>query len=640
MATQTLERASLDAFSPPISAQPFSLRLGERAVFGFLVTDPGSIAIEAEWKGAPLVLTVLDVEGRPASPYVKRRGPKAAVTVNASSAQATEGVLWRVSLVAARDEQHPQRPSRDGEIVAQGTLTIRTGPVDERRAQAAKLDLSARRKAAGEEFLRKGELQARATLRDKQLALLAAGDARRSTLQKKFQAFVRAEIAVEAKHATPASAVAAAAAAQRSSVGPAFSATSNVLKNKLNLDPTIVYISPAKGSPGDIITIGAVNLSPEEAWNEVHVTESAQLDVKAPILSIAQTDPGCVLTAMVPSSSAGQAFNGQVYVLALDHQPVFRTNSVPFLFEPLPIPAIASIAPDPVRPDDLISIQGTNLGLGAELHFIMDQGQDVLVATNYQSDELITARVPDYQYATAVTAQVYVQRKHPQGFMKSNLVMLHLKPTVPTILSFDPVAAEPRDPLLITGSGFSNPEVHMIIKPGQDLVVPIDYSSDTTILTRVPDVDGIPAACDAHVYVKCGTLQSALQTFRFIPETVVQTLDASEFQKKYGGDYYFANHEDDDTQGWIYGLHVSGLFTGHKDDDQYFPTARLKNGWVVDAISHTIGGWGGHGGRIEDSRVGTDSPYIKVHWWVDAPYNEIVYNVWIHIRGPKGVPYM
>ena len=41
---------------------------------------------------------------------------------------------------------------------------------------------------------------------------------------------------------------------------------------------------------------------------------------------------------------------------------------------------------------------------------------------------------------------------------------------------------------------------------------------------------------------------------------------------------------------------------------------------------------------IVEARVGTDSPYVVVHWWYDA-FNSVAYVPRIVIGGPKGVPY-
>jgi hypothetical protein len=419
----------------------------------------------------------------------------------------------------------------------------------------------------------------------------------------------------------------------------------HVLRDPLNKDPAILEISPCKGSLGDIITIAAINLNPDPSWSEVHFTISPQLDLSGKIVSFAQSDAGFTIEVEVPNSNgASQAFNGQVYFMSLDRQPVFRTNSVPFRFEPIILPRITSVNPCSGTPDDLVSVSGTDFAPDAGLHFIVDQGQDMPVVADYQSEELITCRVPEYNSDHATTAQIFVQRQCGGGWMRSNVVFFDLKPTLPTILSFDPVAGGPRDPLLIRGAGFSNPEVHFVIKPGKDLVMPVDYWNDTTILTAVPDVDGIPEACNVQVYLKCGSHQSALQTFRFIPETVLQVLDTQKLHELYKYDFSFQAHNDEDS-GFFFGseelsgYHVSD-FIGHKDDDELFSAARLKNGWVVDSVTHALGGWGGHGSFVKEDRIGTDSPYVKVHWWVDPVWSEIVYHVSIYISGPKGVPYL
>jgi len=86
-------------------------------------------------------------------------------------------------------------------------------------------------------------------------------------------------------------------------------------------------------------------------------------------------------------------------------------------------------------------------------------------------------------------------------------------------------------------------------------------------------------------------------------------------------------------------------FWGFKDDDEFFFNMRLKNAWLVDDVGVTCSVPWGNGmcdgnADVAESRRGTDSPYLKVHWWLPAAfggYKYTYYTYFVRIVGPKGV---
>jgi hypothetical protein len=98
-----------------------------------------------------------------------------------------------------------------------------------------------------------------------------------------------------------------------------------------------------------------------------------------------------------------------------------------------------------------------------------------------------------------------------------------------------------------------------------------------------------------------------------------------------------------DTSRWtandLGGNHAGDALWGYRADDIFYQTKRLKNNWKVDYIDFSAKGdnFGG-GGRLEESRIGTDSPYAKIHWWVEG-LSYMDYFISWHIVGPKGCSY-
>lgn len=78
-----------------------------------------------------------------------------------------------------------------------------------------------------------------------------------------------------------------------------------------------------------------------------------------------------------------------------------------------------------------------------------------------------------------------------------------------------------------------------------------------------------------------------------------------------------------------------GLF-GDKGDDEFFTQLHLAPNWTVESVEISPRVWLGKGNAtIVDSRVGTDSPYVKVHWWADLQ-SSLTYSIKIKVRGPEG----
>ena len=215
----------------------------------------------------------------------------------------------------------------------------------------------------------------------------------------------------------------------------------------------------------------------------------------------------------------------------------------------------------------------------------------------------------------------------------------------PATLAADPAvgllsaaSGQPGDPILISGSGFSGVpgEVHFIVANGKDLVAPVSVWNDTQIFAAVPDVSGVQAY-SGQMYVKRGTSSSKLVPFVFNPSMEIRTLGITNDRSAAGAAVNL-------SQGTVLHPTSNDPLFGHRGDDQFFASTSLKNGWTVK--SAYVMGYGGGGvfvfgsgnAYVSESRQGTDSPYVKVHWWMDA--NSFVdYILRVDIIGPKGVPH-
>lgn len=237
-------------------------------------------------------------------------------------------------------------------------------------------------------------------------------------------------------------------------------------------------------------------------------------------------------------------------------------------------------------------------------------------------------------------------------------------PSAPPVLgSLSTGEGDPGTPVTVNGSEFGNNpgEVHFIVGNGRDIVAPVTYWSAGQVVTEVPYADGIPLY-DGHVYVKRSDgAKTALRPFRFVPLYDVTTIrlpihmpaqyntTGVAVDSRLGGSALGISRS---VLEWGAAQRVyttSGIIFGDKADDEFYLTSRLKNGWLV--VSAVITDHMGNAGlrlddqsrehawaSIVDVRPGTDSPYLKVHWWIDGGYRTLVYSARITVQRPKNLP--
>ena len=197
----------------------------------------------------------------------------------------------------------------------------------------------------------------------------------------------------------------------------------------------------------------------------------------------------------------------------------------------------------------------------------------------------------------------------------------------------------------IDGTGFGTQQgtVTVSVEPNSALAAQVVIWSDTAILVNLPDVSGMAQAYDGELKVEGAATVSA--PFRFIPATETRVL-VPQF-----GEMTLDNPSGLEGNVCHPACRMGAsldLLVGHRGDDIFFRTATLKNGWKVYQVylvhvqgnDDLQGPWidGSADATITEARVGTDSPYVSVHWWNDA-FGFLAYLPRIVIAGPKGVPY-
>jgi hypothetical protein len=222
----------------------------------------------------------------------------------------------------------------------------------------------------------------------------------------------------------------------------------------------------------------------------------------------------------------------------------------------------------------------------------------------------------------------------------------------PNVTSLSLAAGQPGDLVQINGAAFSATagEVHFIVAPGKELKAPIVDWRDAQITVTVPDASGV-MPYQGMVQVVRGTAKSNLVSFKFNPEDSTATLDMTT-------DRFLNGAPNLDALRGNRVLYEFYFPLGGRGDDEFFKQTHLKNGWVVDSYylthfeyrdnknelgSQVINLWDPLGAtegavNVVEFSPGTDSPYLKVHWWANA-WNAVQYAPHVIIKGPKGVPW-
>jgi hypothetical protein len=265
----------------------------------------------------------------------------------------------------------------------------------------------------------------------------------------------------------------------------------------------------------------------------------------------------------------------------------------------------------------------------------------------------------------------------------------------PAIASLNVSSGSPGTPVLIQGNNFNlnqGGEVHFHYLKGEgmsntdiifnginwnDLLAGWDYNlnkpipdgstqwiNDQTIIATVPeygknwynyDPERQPGYTgDGEVYLKFPSgVESNRVPFKIIRTTQFKKLPIylKDWRIEKGDDGDMQRGENWDPGTWVGAEHKSTLMFGHKGNDYYLENYRLKNGWVLDSVDFwsdfgnnwwlSIGGSASNplgGAYIVEAAYGTDTPFVKVHWW-NLGYCNVMYDMTIYIRGPSGVPY-
>ncbi len=214
----------------------------------------------------------------------------------------------------------------------------------------------------------------------------------------------------------------------------------------------------------------------------------------------------------------------------------------------------------------------------------------------------------------------------------------------PQVAGVSDQAGRPRQLIAIHGSNFGAQPgaVEFMINAGWKGYGSVYSWSDSLIAVYVPDASGVydyPAGT-VTILRASDTMRSNAYPFGFIAELDTRYITHTNAAQL--NEYVIAppgamnssgvDHGPDRTSNMFF-----AMFSGAKGDDVFFQTARLSDAWHIDWVQvYFDPGATGSGAAWDVSdRVGTNLPFLQVHWYYDA-FNYVDFGIQEQITGPRG----
>lgn len=421
------------------------------------------------------------------------------------------------------------------------------------------------------------------------------------------------------------------------------------LQNVISLAPAqLNSISATSCVTGDQVTLTGVGLT--SGGTQVYFTAPGFAGQSANILSFTTGADGLsTISVQVPDMAGVTGLsNLQVCAKALDRQPAVTTNSLPIQYKPITAPTLIYIDQVEVNPQTTVNVDGNGIQNGDQIRFTLPGVFDTNAATTMVSATRLSAMVPPYAARQLISGSIRIQRTVNGITVYSQAEPMIYRPTVP-VISDIPASGAADSPIMLRGMTFGQSgEVHAVDGVGVDTVLPVDSWSDTHIIAHAPSVYGFTGTKPFTVYVKNGAGKSDTKQFSLTPTTDVILMSLAELKDTHDyvlinkGSPYCSCMSSSPITTYMTGRHQADMFGGFKGEDEYFLNRKLQNGWVVDKVTckpFNSTALGGADSYTVETRVGTNSPYVRVHWWCDAMWGETSYNFSIQIKGPKGTQY-
>jgi hypothetical protein len=324
-------------------------------------------------------------------------------------------------------------------------------------------------------------------------------------------------------------------------------------------------------------------------------------------------------------------------------------------------PVVTSISAGPFGPSTMLTVNGSNFKNDDQVIFILQDGAEAPASRKvFVSSQLIQVWTPAYKSPKPFDGYFYFVAGNKRI---DSATQVALKETVPTIASVTAESSGPINPgsnVLITGENFGSvpPQVQVIMDGAISYATISDPTlNDTQALIKIPESpQPFATAKRAKIVVVSSLGTSAPKEVTIAPILEESIVSMAEFDAELKGDYagtlryseklisllaFDKNIYTTDTKEnpkTLYANHLQSII-GNRGDDEFFLRTKLKNGWKIKDIIFQAAstGFAAAASKV-DQRIGTDSLYVKVHWWADS-FSSVTYHISYVIEGPKGISY-
>lgn len=324
--TPGLQDAQLPAFP-----QKFDVQGPEFDSFGFAVTQPGPIVVEAQSQGAPVIVTL---QGAVPQPISQQGAGQVRLTYTVTPQDVQKGVLWGVQIRLAQ----PAPPQQGGR--AAGSVMVQHPPVNQAAVQQALQVLTAQQKQPSPQEQQQASAQAMAQSEQAFQQRKAQFDRQQMDRRATLHAQIRPQL--------------------------------DRLQSRMGGQIRPRGLEESEGASAE------AGVSPEGEIGTRALRGDLLMGItKQPL----DTTTGQKLGAIVPPVTASSA------------QPVQGVGSGSGPQSVMPPPAIASLSVTQGQPGDPVLINGSGFSNGGgEVHFVVNPGKDLVAPVQVWTDHKFSSQ--------------------------------------------------------------------------------------------------------------------------------------------------------------------------------------------------------------------------------------------------------
>lgn len=307
----------------------------------FGVTQPGTVTVDVQAQGAPVVVSLLGAVPQPVQQQ-SGIGPLR-LMYQVTSADVQRSALWHVRIALAQPGGPPAQ--------AAGTIAVQHPPVDHNIVRAHIQAIRARSSSANPENAARDRTEMDVAFQAYKSQFEQEKADRHSVLMAKVQPHINAAQAKAAiqSRAVEADAAASPEAPEGDVSSRALSPGTTIIKPQMKIaipPPVITSLSVTEGEPIDPIIINGTGFSPSPG--EIHFVVGSGLDLVGSIASWTDTQ----IIAQIPSyQGIASPVMGNIFVVRRDD--LQKSSAVPFKF--IPELVIGNLTWPPAPIDSLVS---------------------------------------------------------------------------------------------------------------------------------------------------------------------------------------------------------------------------------------------------------------------------------------------